>query len=577
MTPQTIREKMIQVVSRNGGHLASSLGTVELAIALNESFDSKVDRVVWDVGHQAYAWKILTGRADDFGSLRMFGGMSGFPNPKESPSDAAISGHAGSALSVAAGLAAARDRLGEKHHVVAVVGDASIVNGMSFEALNNVAGATKRLIVILNDNEMAISRPTGAFSRVLGRMISSVRYNRVKAAAKKAGKALRLGFMYGLVHGIKTSLKRFFLGDLFFEQFGFAYKGPVDGHNPAALSSALAVAKESSVPVLIHVVTKKGFGFRPAEAHPTQWHGVGAFDIAKSENSLYPEKPGGGAREAVDYSAAFGKVLMKLAEADDRVIALTAAMTDGTGLKNFSKTFPSRFFDVGIAEEHLMGFAAGLAAAGLKPVVAIYSTFLQRSVDQVIHDIAIMNLPVVICVDRAGVVGKDGVTHQGLFDIALLRAIPNLTILQPKDYEDLSKMLSEAIASDGPVVIRYPRGMGPVYQEVYENKDALLQIWAAGDQIEKANAVARELGGGVVYARSIKPIDSELLASQRDRGCKIVSLENASVIGGLGDAISADVKIGYPDEFIEHGTVEELEKKYSMDVESVIERLRKNG
>jgi 1-deoxy-D-xylulose-5-phosphate synthase len=380
-----------------------------------------------------------------------------------------------------------------------------------------------------------------------------------------------------LVHGIKTSLKRFFLGDLFFEQFGFAYKGPVDGHNPAALSSALAVAKESSVPVLIHVVTKKGFGFRPAEAHPTQWHGVGAFDIAKSENSLYPEKPGGGAREAVDYSAAFGKALMKLAEDDDRVVALTAAMTDGTGLKNFSKAFPSRFFDVGIAEEHLMGFAAGLAAAGLKPVVAIYSTFLQRSVDQVIHDIAIMNLPVVICVDRAGVVGKDGVTHQGLFDIALLRAIPNLTILQPKDYEDLSKMLSEAIASDGPVAIRYPRGMGQVYQEVYENKDALLQIWAAGDQIEKANAVARELGGGVVYARSIKPIDSELLASQRDRGCKIVSLENASVIGGLGDAVSADVKIGYPDEFIEHGTVEELEKKYSMDVESVIERLRKNG
>jgi 1-deoxy-D-xylulose-5-phosphate synthase len=292
---------------------------------------------------------------------------------------------------------------------------------------------------------------------------------------------------------------------------------------------------------------------------------------------LYPEKPGGGAREAVDYSAAFGNALMKLAEADDRVVALTAAMTDGTGLKNFSKAFPSRFFDVGIAEEHLMGFAAGLAAAGLKPVVAIYSTFLQRSVDQVIHDIAIMNLPVVICVDRAGVVGKDGVTHQGLFDIALLRAIPNLTILQPKDYEDLSKMLSEAIASDGPVVIRYPRGMGQVYQEVYENKGALLQIWAAGDQIEKANAVARELGGGVVYARSIKPIDSELLASQRDRGCKIVSLENASVIGGLGDAISADVKIGYPDEFIEHGTVEELEKKYSMDVESVIERLRKNG
>ena len=579
-----VRNKILETVSKNGGHLASSLGAVEIAMALREVFDPERDRIVWDVGHQAYAWKLLTGREDRFPTLRKMDGLSGFPNPAESKADAAVAGHAGVALSVAAGLAAARDRKGAGEHVVAVIGDAAIANGTSFEALNNCAAATRRLIVVLNDNDMSIAKPVGSFARLLGRLTSGVRYNRVKNVAKKAGRALGLSFLYGIVHWVKRRLKTLMLRNLWFEEFGFHYLGPIDGHDLAALVSALTAAKEEERPVLLHVVTKKGRGYGPAEKDPTKWHGVGPFnyppnpdhvDLSLPTEEPLPKTPG--------WSEVFGSALCEIAREDERVVALTAAMRDGTGLALFAKEFPYRFFDVGIAEGHMVAFAGGLAAGGLRPVVAVYSTFLQRAVDQVMHDVAIAELPVVFCVDRAGVVGADGVTHQGLYDFAMLRCLPNITICQPKDDEDLRSLLAEALGRDGPTVIRYPRGKARKRAE--ETGDAELgtgtgnreqgriAIWATGDWYPKACAVAKRIGGVAVHARYLKPFDAKLLAVQRAAGMKIACLENGSVAGGLGEAIGADYKFGWPDEFIPHGTSDELERRYGLDIDSLVKRL----
>lgn len=582
-----VRNRILETVSKNGGHLASSLGAVEIAMALCEVFDPDRDRIVWDVGHQAYAWKLLTGREDRFSTLRKMGGLSGFPNPSESKADAAVAGHAGVALSVAEGLAAARDRKGTDEHVVAVIGDASIANGTSFEALNNCAAATRRLIVVLNDNDMSIAKPVGSFARLLGRLTSGVRYNRVKNVAKKAGRALGLSFLYGIVHWVKRRLKTMMLRNLWFEEFGFHYLGPVDGHDLAALVSALTAAKEEERPVLLHVVTKKGRGYGPAEKDPTKWHGVGPFDYPPSPDHVdlpmptedpLPKTPG--------WSEVFGSALCEIAREDKHVVALTAAMRDGTGLAPFAKEFPSRFFDVGIAEGHMVAFAGGLAAGGLRPVVAIYSTFLQRAVDQVMHDVAIANLPVVFCVDRAGVVGADGVTHQGLYDVAMLRCLPNITICQPKDDEDLKALLVEALGRNGPTVIRYPRGKAVKAGGAADVQcvacgipssvgcqSPAIAIWATGDWYPKACEVAKRIGGVAVHARYLKPFDAKLLAEQRAAGMKIASLENGSVAGGLGEAIGADYKFGWPDEFIPHGTSDELEKRYGLDVDSIVERL----
>lgn len=569
MTATEIRDLILTTVSRNGGHLASSLGAVEIAMALAETFEPERDRVVWDVGHQAYAWKILTGRADRFATLRKLDGISGFPSPLESAADAAVAGHAGVALSVAAGLAAARDRRGTDEQVVAVIGDASIVNGTSFEALNNCAAATRKVIVVLNDNEMAISRPSGSFPKLLGRLIAGVRYNRVKNAAKKAGHALRLSFLYGFVHWVKSRVKSLFLGNAFFEQFGLHYLGPVDGHDLAALKAAFKVAKESDRSVLVHVVTRKGHGFAPAEKHPTAWHGVGPFAYPP----VIPTAPAAAATR--DWSAAFGAALTAAARRDARVFALTAGMKDGTGLAGFAAEFPRRFLDVGIAEGHMMAFAAGLAAGGLRPVVAVYSTFLQRAIDQVAHDVCLASFPVVICVDRAGVVGADGATHQGVFDIALLRCLPNLTICQPKDEADLASLVDEALRRNGPTVIRYPRGAVPAGEVVpLECAGAKTAIWATGDQVAKANAVARLIGSAeVVHARYLKPFDAARLAAERKAGMRIVSIENGAVAGGFGEAIGADVKFGWPDRFIPHGTVAELERRYGFDEKAITEAL----
>ena len=580
MNALEVRQRILETVSKNGGHLASSLGAVEIAMALREVFDPERDRVVWDVGHQAYAWKLLTGRWDEFPTLRKMGGISGFPNPKESKADAAIAGHAGVALSVAEGLAAARDRKGTDENVVAVIGDAAIANGTSFEALNNCAAATRRIIVVLNDNDMSIAKPTGSFARTLGRLTSGVRYNRVKNAAKKAGRALRLSFLYGFVHWVKNRLKTMMLKNVWFEEFGFHYLGPVDGHDLAALVSALTAAKEEMRPVLLHVVTKKGRGYGPAEKNPTAWHGVGPFAYPPGPDTVDLALPTDAppAAKAPTWSEAFGAALSEIAREDNRVVALTAAMRDGTGLAPFAAEFPGRFFDVGIAEGHMIAFAGGLAAGGMRPVVAIYSTFLQRAVDQVMHDVAIANLPVVICVDRAGVVGADGVTHQGLYDLAMLRCLPNLTICQPKDAEDLKALLREALGRNGPTVIRYPRGKAggvkpSVNPSINQSVNPSIAIWATGDWYGRACEVAERVGGVAVHARYLKPFDAKMLAEQRAKGMKIVSLENGAVAGGLGEAIGADVKFGWPDEFIPHGTCAELERRYGLDVESIVKRL----
>ena len=591
MKPIELRQRILETVSKNGGHLASSLGAVEIAMALADVFDPEKDRIVWDVGHQAYAWKILTGRGDAFGTLRKMGGISGFPNPAESKADAAIAGHAGVALSVAEGLAAARDRRGGDEHVVAVIGDASIANGTSFEAMNNCAAATRRLIVVLNDNDMSIAKPTGSFAKCLGRLTSGIRYNRAKNIAKKVGRALRLSFLYGLVHWVKNRLKTMMLRNVWFEEFGFHYLGPVDGHDLAALVSALTAAKEEDRPVLLHVVTKKGHGYGPAEKDPTAWHGVGPFPWPSTSSTVDLALPTDGQKtpKAPGWSEAFGDAMCELAKEDGRVVALTAAMRDGTGLANFAKTFPERFFDVGIAEGHMVAFAGGLAAGGMRPFVAVYSTFLQRAVDQVMHDVAISNLPVVICVDRAGVVGADGVTHQGLYDMAMLRCLPNVTICQPKDADDLKALLKEALGRNGPTVIRYPRGKVPSHQAPGTSSASpsagtseaqapctRFAIWATGDWYGKACEIASRVGGVAVHARYLKPFDRSLLESQRAAGMKIVSLENGAVAGGFGEEIGADIKFGWPDEFIPHGTQDELEKRYGLDVDSIVEVI-KNG
>ena len=584
MTALDIRTRILDAVSKNGGHLASSLGAVELALALAETFDPEKDRIVWDVGHQAYAWKILTGRADRFNTLRKLGGISGFPNPAESRADAAVAGHAGVAISVAEGLAAARTARGGDEWVVAVVGDASLSNGTSLEALNNCVTAGGKIIVILNDNEMSISKPTGALSRHLGRLIAGRRYNRVKAAVKAVEKAFGVSFLNKPIRRIKAFVKRMLIGHAYFEQMGLRYMGPVDGHDVAAIKTALEVAKRDRRSVLLHVVTVKGRGYAPAVKDPEKWHGVGAFTIAASPDDGLSSAP---VEKKKTWSDVFGEAICAAAEKDERIVALTAAMKDGTGLTEFAAKFPKRFKDVGISEGHMVAYAAGLAAGGMRPVVAVYSTFLQRAVDQIMHDVCIAKLPVVFCVDRAGVVGADGVTHQGVFDIALLRALPNLTICQPKDAADLKALLDEALVREGPTVIRYPRGVAghspalaasvPAFPIGSDGRAAPGQpkyaIWATGDWYGKACDVAARVGGVAVHARYLKPFDAALLQRQRAAGLTIVSLENGSVAGGFGEAIGADVKFGWPDEFIPHGAPAELERKYGLDAETITEVL----
>ncbi len=589
-----IRTLLIETISKTGGHLASNLGVVELTLALLRVFTPPADKIIWDVSHQAYTYKILTGRKDRFGTLRQYGGLSGFLSRKESPCDAFGAGHSGTALSAALGMAAARDRQGGKNHVVAVVGDASLGGGVSFEALNNVESSTKRLILILNDNEMSISANVGSISRHLGELLANPRYNkwkhRIEEAVKKlSGQSATLRRIYVRMEELIKSL---FLQSVLFEEFGFRYIGPLDGHDIPRLIAALEIARDGNEPVLLHVATQKGRGYEFAEKCPETWHGTGSFDIESGTAIKYPSAP--------SYSQIFGMTLERLAANEPRIMAITAAMQTGTGLASFAARFPDRFFDVGISEEHAVVFAAGLATQDMIPVFAVYSTFIQRAVDYVIHDVCLQILPVVICLDRAGIVGDDGPTHHGVFDMALLRNCPNLTLMQPADGEELAHMLYSATLWKRPVVIRYPRGVSPgfvppeQFEEIPWGKARVLregweiQIWALGDMIPLALSVADRLvikgySAGVVNGRFVTPLDEELVGAQSKLARAFVTLENGVANGGFGSAITEClsetgyqgrvIRNGWPNEFVPHGAPAILMEKYGLTAGAITERV----
>ncbi len=592
-----IRSLILETVSRNGGHLAPNLGTVELTLALLKVFDPPKDRIVWDVSHQSYAYKILTGRRDSFHTLRQYGGLSGFLSRKESPYDAFGAGHSGTALSAALGMAVARDRRQGRDHVVAILGDGALGCGISLEALNNISSTAQRMVVILNDNEMSISANVGAVSRYLGELLANPRYNRWKAGiestiSRMSGRSQLLRRIYWRV---EEAIKSIFLHSVMFEEFGLRYIGPINGHDLPRLISAMEIARDYDRPILLHVATQKGRGYPYAEACPEAWHGTGAFDIATGQPSA--------AAAVQSYSQIMGAALEILAAKDPSIVAITAAMKSGTGLGAFADRYPDRFFDVGICEEHAAVFAAGLAAEGLLPVFAVYSTFAQRSVDCIIHDICLQQLPVVFCLDRAGIVGDDGPTHHGVFDIALLRSIPNLLILQPSSGVELVNMLHSAIRWKRPVAIRYPRGGEPgfvmpeVFDEIPCGKARIaregweVQIWALGDTMPIAFGVAdalsqKGLSAGVVDARFVCPLDEELLASQSKRAIAFLSLENGVASGGFGSAVEeflvangykgSIVRGGWPREFLPHGNADALMKRFGMTPEILAGRILKS-
>ncbi|MFZ4395872.1 MAG: 1-deoxy-D-xylulose-5-phosphate synthase [Kiritimatiellia bacterium] len=621
---QELRERIIATVSRCGGHLAANLGAVELTIALLRVFDPASDKIIWDVGHQTYAWKLLTGRRERFDSLRQPGGISGFPRRDESPYDAFGGGHAGTALSAALGMAVARDRRGSSEYVVAVIGDAAMGNGISLEALNNIEGTTNRLIIVLNDNEMSISGNVGSLSRHLGQLLTNPKYNRWKGSAERMAQQLRMSPLRGIYHRTEKAIKSLFLQNALFEEFGVRYTGPIDGHDHQAIADALNIAKGYDRPILLHVATQKGRGYQAAEESPERWHGVGRFDVAKAE--LVESEPG--------YSKIFGDGLTRLADRDPQLVAITAAMSAGTGLDPFAARHPTRFFDVGICEEHAVVFAAGLAAEGMRPVVALYSSFMQRAVDCVLHDVCLQKLPVTFCLDRAGVVGADGPTHHGIFDIPMLRGLPGLVLMQPKDEPELARMLVTAVRHNGPAVIRYPRDRGPgvsvpddsqplaigqaevIEAATSENvcacdpalgpgragatvaraEPSAVIFWALGDMLPLACAAATKLraagvAAGVVNARFIKPLDTRLLAEQATPQTVFVTLENGVVAGGFGSAVQEAlaeqgrtnlvVRCGWPDEVIGQGTTATLMAAHGLTPEAVaarvLERLGRAG
>ena len=589
-----IRKLIIETVSKTGGHLAPNLGTVELTIALLRVFNPPQDRILWDVGHQAYAYKILTGRRDRFHTLRRLDGLSGFPRRDESPCDAFGVGHAGTAISAALGMAVARDKRGGNEHVVAVVGDGALSCGTSYEALNNAALATRRLVLVINDNKMSISANVGAMSRYLARLLTDPRYNRWKRAIEQFAKdRLRLGRLRRLYFRLSETVKSLFLRSVIMEEMGFRYIGPVDGHDIASLSAAFETARDSDEPIVLHVSTQKGKGYPFAEDEPEAWHGTGCFETATGQPAAVVNAP--------RYSVVFGRALERLAQDDKRVVAVTAAMTSGTGLSLFARLYPDRFFDVGICEEHAMVFAAGMACEGLRPVVAMYSTFSQRVVDYVIHDICLQNLPVTLCLDRAGVVGDDGPTHQGVFDVALFRAVPNLTIMQPGNEAELGHMLYSALRRSGPVIIRYPRGVGPgtplpdVFEELPEGRAVVLRdgadvaIWAVGDFIGIAMEVAERLhehgiAAGVVNPRYIKPLDVDLLATHARSVRVVAAMENGAVRGGFGSQLGEELhalrfsgrflSYGWPDAFIPQGRPDELRVRHGLTAPAIADSIR---
>ena len=587
-----IRSCIIESVSEHGGHLASNLGVVELTMALHLCMDFPNDKLIWDVGHQAYTHKLLTGRKEDFSGLRTFGGMSGFPKHKESLCDAFDTGHSSTSISAALGYARARDLKGEDRTVVAVIGDGSLTGGMAYEALNNVSHLKSNMIIVLNDNKMSISENVGGLSKHLTALRTRESYMDFKMDVEKKLKQIpHVGDSVARsVKKSKDSIRQLFVKGGFFEDFGIKYIGPIDGHDIKEMVRVLNALKRLNEPVVMHVVTQKGRGYVPAEQNPSAFHGVGSFDIATGESL---------ASKSLTYTSVFSKTICRLGKAHPDVVTICAAMPDGTGLTAFKKHFPGRFFDVGIAEQHAVTFAAGLAAGGMHPFVAVYSSFLQRAYDQIIHDVCIQNLPVVFCVDRAGLVGADGETHQGIFDLSYLSMIPNMTVCAPKNKYELYDMLYFAYQYHGPIAIRYPRGsayegfknMRPPIE--YGKSELMFEgekiaLVAVGSMVQTAVQVREKLldkgiNATVVNARFVCPLDTECLDRLSRDHQWIVTMEENVLKGGFGEACGdyllakhEDVRlihVGVPDVYVEHGGVDQLKKTLHMDADSIVERI----
>jgi 1-deoxy-D-xylulose-5-phosphate synthase len=594
-----IRERVIAVTSRNGGHIGPNLGVVEMTLALHRVFEIPRDRFVFDVSHQGYVHKLLTGRnTEAFDRIRQTDGLSGFLCRSESEADAYGAGHAGTALSAALGMAAARDRQKEDRHVVAILGDAAFTCGITMEALNNISETTGRLIIILNDNEWSIAKNVGALARYFNEIITNPVYNKIDRGLASFVRRMPGGssmIEYG--KRWKRETKDFFIGSSLFETYGLRYIGPIDGHDLDAVTKHLEFARDEQQPIILHMLTKKGRGYEPAMASPEKFHGLGPFDI-KTGKSPAKKKDA-----PPNYQDVFGKRLLEFARKDARIIGITAAMPPGTGLSFLREALPEQFFDVGIAEEHAVLFAAGMACDGMRPVVAIYSTFLQRAYDPIIHDICLQNLPVTFCMDRAGLSPNDGPTHHGLFDIAYLRCVPNTVVMQPRDEDELADMLWTCLHTDCPTFIRYPRGsaMGVTPKEAPRmleigraeviREGSEIQFWALGPWVAEAESLAAELedeagtGIGVVNARFAKPLDTERLAEQADKAGLIVTFEDHVVQGGFGSAVLESLnelgkavpvlRIGYPDRFVDHGSsVGDIRATAGLDREAILGRIR---
>lgn len=587
-----IRQFLIEKISRTGGHLASNLGVVELTMALHLTLNFPEDKLIWDVGHQSYTHKLLTGRKDGFDDLRKYGGMSGFPKRKESPCDAFDTGHSSTSISAGLGYVAARELLGEEHSVVSVIGDGSLTGGMAYEALNNASRLKSNFIIVLNDNNMSISENVGGMSKYLNGLRTAQAYTELKKGVEDTLKRIpgRGDRIVSQIRKTKSGIKQLFVPGMFFEDMDITYLGPVDGHDIRKLVKVLSEARRVDRAVLVHVITKKGKGYAPAEENPARFHGLGPFDIGTGEPV--------GAEETDSYTQVFSKVLVDIAKWDDKVAAITAAMADGTGLSAFSRRFPERFFDVGIAEEHAMTFAAGLAAGGMKPVFAVYSSFLQRAYDQTLHDVCLQDLPVVVAVDRAGLVGSDGETHQGVFDLSFLSTIPNMTVISPKNRWEMADMLRFAFDFGHPVAIRYPRGAAyegmkkfraPIEygksEVLYEEEDIVVIF--VGHMAELADRVRRGIKDtgyscSLVNARFVKPLDTSLLEELAKDHRLFVTIEENVLTGGFGEQVAdyisragLDVRvrsIGISDEYVEHGNVEVLRKEVGLDKDVIVKQ-----
>ncbi len=589
---QEIRDFLIEKISVTGGHLGSNLGTVELTMALHLTLDLPEDKIIWDVGHQSYTHKILTGRREGFDGLRQFHGMSGFPKRKESNCDAFDTGHSSTSISAGLGMVKARDIRGEKRTIVSVIGDGSLTGGMAYEALNNAAELETNFIIVLNDNNMSISENVGGFSKYLNNIRTANGYLDLKEGIYNALRKTKRGDnIVARIRRAKSSFKQLVIPGMFFEDMGITYLGPVDGHNIEELTRVIQEAKRVKGAVLVHAITQKGRGYEPAERHPARFHGAEPFDIGTG----LPSHP----RNVPNYTDIFSTVMCKLGQRNERVVAITAAMPDGTGLKRFHNMYPDRFFDVGIAEEHAVTFAAGLAAGGMRPVVAVYSSFLQRAYDQIIHDVCIQNLPVTFCVDRAGLVGSDGETHQGIFDLSYLSTIPNMNVCAPKNKWELSDMMKFAIEFDGPVAIRYPRGAAYDGLEEFRAPVELgkaewicrgedIALLAVGSMVKTAETVRNALcekgySVSLINARFVKPLDEDTVRQACAGHRLVVTLEENVAAGGFGERVRECISgldtgvpimsVTIPDVYVEHGNTELLKREIGIDADSITTRV----